>query len=133
MHGHCVLTKPRKKKGSLPFTIPKLGQPTTNNKPHCAPQETEGYIDLFYESRIAPCIKQCAVDKDHRGPKISMISQVACNMYEDKSEVRAHLAAQTEERDTATKALAEAEGMLQPTPKPPIHARPFRDLLVAPL
>ncbi|KZP09064.1 hypothetical protein FIBSPDRAFT_900780 [Athelia psychrophila] len=112
----------QEEKGIPSFAILKLGQPTTNNKSHRAPQETEGHIDLFYESRITPHVKQCAVDEDHKGPKINLIRQVARNIYEDESEetravVRAHLAAQTEERDMATKALAEVEGALQPTPK----------------
>lgn len=116
MRSNCATTQPRKKKGALAFALPAFGQATSNDKPHCAPQETEGYIDLFYDSRVAPRVNQHAAEEGHKGPQINLIRAVALDMYEDEDEethaaVRAHLAAQLEERNT------EAKGAQQPTPQ----------------
>lgn len=121
MRNHAAPAKSRKKNGTLASALPVFGQPNVKDKPCHTPQETEGYIDLFYDSRIAPRVQHCAAD-GHKGPYINLIRQVARDMYTDEDEetraaVRAHLAAQTEEREAETKALAEAEGASQPTPQ----------------
>lgn len=122
MRLHSTAGKPRAKKGVLLPVAPTFGKPAVHEKPHRAPQETEGYIELYYHSRIATHVEQRAIEDGHHGPKINLIRQLAREMYakedeETREAVMVHVAAQAEKQHAKYKTLVEAEGAAHPTPE----------------
>ncbi|KZP04770.1 hypothetical protein FIBSPDRAFT_967837 [Athelia psychrophila] len=90
MRGHCGNKATRKKNVvASSSTLPTLGGVT---KPHRLPQETEAYMNLFYDDRIAAEVQARITDQS--GPKINVVRKVAQEMYEkEDAETRAAVAA----------------------------------------
>ena len=115
MRWHCPTTRaPRKKKGNAPSSPWFFAGPAA--KPHHHLQETEGYIHLYYKSRmVEPLHAQVTVNST--APMISLIHQVARDLYQtEDDETRAAVKAYI---DTKAAAALESTDLdaVEPTPE----------------
>lgn len=122
MRLHSAVARPRKKDGAVLPAVPAFGRLAVHGKAQRAAQETEGYIHLYYDSRLITHVERRTIETNHRGPQINLIRQVAREMYEKEDEetraaVIAHLAAEAAKKTAEQKALAEAESAEHPTPE----------------
>ncbi|KAF7984575.1 hypothetical protein HWV62_13795 [Athelia sp. TMB] len=120
-HSPAVPNLPRAKKGQTSSLGFNIFDPPTLEKPGRAQQVTEAYIDLYLPTRIRPAVQELARERNHEGPQINLVREVARKLYSNEDEetraaVAAHLAAQEQARVKEEDAFARAQTAVEPTP-----------------
>ncbi|KAF7986430.1 hypothetical protein HWV62_31177 [Athelia sp. TMB] len=121
-HAPAVPKPPRTKTGQASSSGLDIFNPPTLDKPGRAPQESEVYIDLYLSTRIRPAVKELARERNHQGPQINLVREVARELWKNEDEetraaVATRLAAHEKARIAEEDALARAQTAVEPTPE----------------
>lgn len=117
MRWHSGATRaPRRKKGAEPSCLWLTANSTGQS--HRRLQETEAYIRLYYNERIANTVRdRVATSTNQSGPIVNVIRQVAKELYAmEDDKTRKEVAAYIEAEHAKTLASIELE-MGDPTPE----------------